>query len=237
MNDSKFIELLNLFLDHEITSADAKLLEAEVRGNPQRRRLYREYCEMQKACVVLAEQAAATTTAPEFNRVETESRDRSWGWGSWGFGTYAAGFCAAAACLALAVVIHDGNGSATAASRAADRAAIASVQIAPPVSSNQSFRREMPRTVSLSPRNAELQPVFVAQSLALTKQQRDTVPPVSPDPRFDWMNRVQVASLQKINADELLFEARTSLQSDSNTFRSRRPIETQLEKAAFQFQR
>lgn len=236
MNDSKFIELLNLFLDHEITPADAKLLEAEVQRSPARRRIYREYCEMQKACVMLAEQAATSTTAPEFDLEKTESRSRSWDMGSWGLGTYAAGFCAAAACLALAVVIRNGNGSATSAPRAVDAAAIASVQIEPSAG-NQQLRREMPRTVSLNPRSTELQPVFVAQSLALTKQQRDAVAPVSPDPRFDWMNRVQVASLQQISADELLFEARTSLQSDANTFRGRRPIEAQFEKAAFQFQR
>lgn len=235
MNDSKFIELLNLFLDHEITPADAKLLEAEVQRSPARRRIYREYCEMQKACVMLAEHAATSTTVPEFNIEKTEAREHSWGLGSWGLGTYAAGFCAAAACLALAVVIRNGNGSATSAPQAVDAAAIASVQIEPSVA-NQQLRREMPRTVSLNPRSPELQPVFIAQSLALTKQQRETVTPVSPDPRFDWMNRVQVASLQQINADELLFDARTSLQSDANTFRSRRPIETQL-KAAFQFQR
>jgi hypothetical protein len=95
----------------------------------------------------------------------------------------------------------------------------------------------MPRTVSLIPRSAELQPVFIAQSLALTKQQRDAVAPVPTDSRFEWMNRVQLTSLQQISADELLFDARASLQPDANTFRSRRPIEPQFEKAAFQFQR
>ncbi len=238
MNDSKFTELLNLFLDHEITPADAKLLEAEVQRDPARRRMYREYCEMQKACVILAEQAATSTTVPQFESVKTESRDRSWGFGSWGLGTYAAGFCAAAACLALTVVIRNGNGSATSAPRAVDAAVIASVQIEPSAGAGtQSLRREMPRTISLSPRSTELQPVFVAQSLALTKQQRDAVTPASVDPRFDWMNRVQVTSLQQISADELLFDARASLQSDANTFRSRRPIETTFERAAYQFQR
>jgi hypothetical protein len=236
MNDERFIELLNLFLDHEITPANAKLLEAEVQFSPERRRIYREYCTMQKACVVLAESAATSATMPEFDIENSEFRGRAWGLGSWGLGAYAASFCAAAACLALALVIRNGNGSASSAPRVGDAAAVASVQIEP-ASGNQQLRREMPRTVSLIPRSAELQPVFIAQSLALTKQQRDALAPVSTDSRFEWMNRVQVTSLQQISADELLFDARALLQPDANTFRSRRPTEAQFEKAAFQFQR
>ena len=39
MNDSEYIELLNLYLDHEISAADAARLEAEVQSNPARRRI------------------------------------------------------------------------------------------------------------------------------------------------------------------------------------------------------
>jgi hypothetical protein len=237
MNDSKFIELLNLFLDCEITPDDAKLMESEVQRSPARRRVYREYCEMQKACIVLAEQTETSASAVEFNTPESYPRSLSWNLGSWGIGAYATGFCAAAACLALAVVIRNGNGSAAAAPRVADSASVASIQIEVPAAREQ-IRREVPLTVSLNPRSTDMHPVFVAQSLALTKQQRDTVASAVPaDPRFDWMNRVQITSLQKFNADELLFETRSSLRSDGNTFRGQRPIESQFEKAAFQFQR
>ena len=54
MKDSEFIELLNLYLDHEITAADAARLEAEVQASPERRRVYQQYCRMQKACTMLA---------------------------------------------------------------------------------------------------------------------------------------------------------------------------------------
>ena len=36
MKDPEFIELLNLYVDHEITSVDAARLEAEVAQNPAR---------------------------------------------------------------------------------------------------------------------------------------------------------------------------------------------------------
>src|SRR5215510_4333714 len=65
MKDSEFIELLNLYLDHEISAADAARLEAEVQSNPSRRRRYQQYCRMQKACKMLAGdfQATADTAA------------------------------------------------------------------------------------------------------------------------------------------------------------------------------
>jgi hypothetical protein len=54
MNDTEFIELLNLYLDHEISTADAARLEAEVQTDIGRRRIYQQYCRMQKACKLAA---------------------------------------------------------------------------------------------------------------------------------------------------------------------------------------
>lgn len=55
MKESEFIELLNLYVDHEIGAEDAKRLEAEVAADPAHRRIYRQYCSMQKACTLLAD--------------------------------------------------------------------------------------------------------------------------------------------------------------------------------------
>ena len=63
MKDSEFTELLNLYLDHEISAADAARLEAEVQINPNRRRVYQEYCRMQKACKLLAHDFACESSA------------------------------------------------------------------------------------------------------------------------------------------------------------------------------
>lgn len=96
MNDSEFIELLNLYLDHEITPADAARLEAEVRGNPERRRTYLEYCRMQKACAILAADFAADRPAPRRESVAT-----GLGWAAAGF----ASFGVVAAGLAIAFTL------------------------------------------------------------------------------------------------------------------------------------
>ena len=56
MNDREFIELLNLYVDREICPEDAVRLEAEVGTHPERRRVYDQYCRMQKACSMLSAQ-------------------------------------------------------------------------------------------------------------------------------------------------------------------------------------
>lgn len=232
MKDSEFIELLNLYLDHEISAADAKRLEAEVQSSPARYRVYREYCQMQKACVVWAEQSAALAVPADSKVIAFESPRTSWG-----FGQYAAGICAAAACVALALVIRGGNGSASIASRASDPELMAKVEIIAPMGGDDEFRSVVPSMVSLNSRPAEFQPVMVASSLALTRQQRDAGAVASADARFDWMNRVQPAALHRTSAADLVFENKPAPQPDNRAFRNRRLIDAQVEQAAFQFQR
>lgn len=105
MKESEFLELLNLYLDHEISAADAERLEAELRQNHERRRVYREYCRMQQACKILAgegtgatEGSGARTNVVPFTPQERRGRSRK---------TYyfAGSAVAAAACVALALVL------------------------------------------------------------------------------------------------------------------------------------
>ena len=55
MKDARFTELLNLYLDHRLSADEAAELEAEVMRNPARRRVYDNYCRMQRACNLLFE--------------------------------------------------------------------------------------------------------------------------------------------------------------------------------------
>lgn len=119
MNDRRFKELLNLFLDHELSEEDARELEAEVRRDPVRRQVYESYCRMQKGCTLLFQgERLRTPERPVLARAIAEARRKVeqpepvafWGRG-W---SYAA---AAVAMVALVgVVIHygppaqDGNG-------------------------------------------------------------------------------------------------------------------------------
>lgn len=108
MNDTEFFEFLNLYLDHEISTADAARLESEVQNNHERRGIYQQYCRMQKACRLVAadfqaESAAAAVLEERkvvaFNPVVAEaaaSRRKRMA------GLYTVGtFAAAAACVAF----------------------------------------------------------------------------------------------------------------------------------------
>lgn len=53
MSEREFLELLNLYLDREITPADADRLEREIRSDAGRHRTYLQYCRMQQAVRLL----------------------------------------------------------------------------------------------------------------------------------------------------------------------------------------
>ncbi|MBT3483512.1 MAG: hypothetical protein HN457_19030, partial [Opitutales bacterium] len=55
MNQDRFIELLNLYLDEEISAADYSDLMLEVSGDPERQKIFEEYRRIYKACTRLGE--------------------------------------------------------------------------------------------------------------------------------------------------------------------------------------
>ena len=53
MDIDRFKELLNLYLDDEISSAELSELISETRRDPERQELFLEYCRIHKACSLL----------------------------------------------------------------------------------------------------------------------------------------------------------------------------------------
>lgn len=49
MNEKRFVELVNLYIDHEISREDLQELEDEVAHNAHRREIYHQYCRLQRA--------------------------------------------------------------------------------------------------------------------------------------------------------------------------------------------
>jgi hypothetical protein len=98
MNDREFIELLNLYVDREISPQDALRLDAEVAGDPQRRKVYDQYCRIQKACTMLSEETFTATMAQTDPSLIEFPAARPWR-----LGPFMAGM-AAAAVVAVAVV-------------------------------------------------------------------------------------------------------------------------------------
>jgi anti-sigma factor RsiW len=96
MKDREFIRLLNLYVDREITADDALRLESEVASNPERRKVYDQYCRIQKACGVLAEEYRESASNEGERVIDFPSAQRT-------FRPAYAGLAAAAA-VAVAVV-------------------------------------------------------------------------------------------------------------------------------------
>jgi anti-sigma factor RsiW len=102
MNDREFIELLNLYVDHEIAADDALRLEKEVAKDPMRREVYDQYCRIQKACSMLSEEMLESAAEDTHPRIAAFPQQRRWGLGS-----LVAGMAAAAACAAVVIVVRN----------------------------------------------------------------------------------------------------------------------------------
>lgn len=220
MKDQEFIELLNLYLDHEIAPADAARLEAEVQASPQRRAVYTQYCRMQKACTSLgADFRAANEVAfdPAVAAVERARRRRQAAF--YGFGSFAA----AAACVAFILI---GRGRPAVNEAAGNRP----VEIA---------ATTPPRTGGIVQR-----PMMVADPLLLSVRnhsEAELAMVVHQTPEsLAWIQGVQLAPLQLgVAAAELRFDASpTTLRPEVRTLvTSPGTGEKAAEMTAFRFEK
>lgn len=242
MKESEFIELLNLYLDHEISAADAARLEAEVQANPARRRIYRDYCQMQKACKVLAEEfRGEPVVVPQGKVIDfSTARPRS----EKGNFYVAGAVAAAAACVAIVFVGENrqqlpstsGNEMIVAAPAVpTENAATAtSLPARTEVPAARLVRQTEPR------RNGPLMTdtVFLRDSAQSDAILRDAAEQAAS--HFAWMEQVQLAPVQhRLSQPELRFEARPpSLRTEARTFTNRQQaVDATVEMTAFQFQR
>jgi hypothetical protein len=225
VNETRFIELLNLYVDHQIGPREAAELEAEILSNPARRRTYQDYCRMQRACGLLCDRER--TQAPvsfvfEKSLQETElkiealsSRRNT------GRGVYTATFVGLTAMAACAVFVLTRSGQTTGTGDLTSAPLIAEV---PAVS---------PAPVINPVPNAH--PVFVAQNVALA---REIEPVPTERAALDWLQRVELPPVQRVLVEEGAFEAKPTLQQDNRVFRSgSRLVQGNAEFTAFQFQR
>jgi len=223
MKESKFIELLNLYVDHQISASDAALLEAEIQRNPERRKIYREYCQMQKACAILAESFRPQTLPTGGQVVEFPAR-RS----RWTAATYAMGALAAAACVALVVVNRNGP-SESASPPTPSMAAV--VEEAPAVAVEaESAPEAAPAVVPSAPARQPLQPVFAGLV-------SDAANDSAGRPTLDWVNQV---NLQPVAIDKLRFETQSTFHTENRMLQRPFPSterEDEVLPVAWRFQR
>ncbi|HWA10494.1 MAG TPA: hypothetical protein VG838_13695 [Opitutaceae bacterium] len=225
MKDTKFIELLNLYIDQQIDPADAARLEEEIARNPARRVTYQQYCRMHRACTMMFEQSrptsdvgvnVATAAAIADEKIRTFSAPRrSYAWVGYGVGL------AAAACVAVIF---------------AYRPAL------PPAGSGQEVVQVAPKPAAPAPL-APASPANYQAVAAFSQTPRRPAASVEQQPSLDWMRQVQFTPIVNVSAQELVFEQAAPNQADQRAFHSRLPVQNtsalplNAEKAAWQFER
>lgn len=222
MKDNRFIELVNLYIDRQITSAEAAELEAEMQASPRRRAIYRQYCQLHSATKQVYDRFRATALEPQPAAVsgrtviENFKNRPRFHW------VHYVGGAAAAACLALLFVRHNAQpqpGSAALARvepKAAVPAAIAPVVLPAPA----------PSLVSLH-NNRMTEPAYPGLLTALRQDEQQAL----------ITEEVPVSRLPSL-FDDGVFEMRPVLPvNGQRTFRSKLTPAQPAEFTAFQFQR
>jgi hypothetical protein len=223
MKDKEFTELLNLYLDHEISPADAARLEAEVQRDPARRQVYLEYCRMAKACSLLAD--TVTTEAPVIAEFAPTRR-------TWFPALYATAGLAAAACVAFVVFLNRNPESAPASGQALTQKTVPAAATLVNSGVPAAEGRNIPRTVTVLAPQTEFQPV----TLALRLNQPETSTPALQDLRLTWIDEVQISSLPKASVESLRFETAKMPLRNGPEHLGPGALEPE-ELSAFQFQR
>jgi hypothetical protein len=229
MKDSEFIELLNLYLDHEISAAGAARLEAEVQRNPARREIYRQYCQMHKACSMLA--AECSTASPEAKKIVAFEQPRR---AVWQPVLWSATGLAAAACAAFVLLNRNPAPTSESAAPAAQYAVpVVEPQTPPPASDSRAFAR----TVTTTSRPAELQPALNAKAFSLTNNQGAVA--LTPE-QFEWLRNVKLTPMPQAPSVEHLMRFETqpaTLKTGPATYRSGRPMQVEAEFIGFEFKK
>jgi anti-sigma factor RsiW len=229
MKDQEFIELLNLYLDHEISPADAARLEAEVQSNPRRHQIYRQYCRMQKACTVLSRDFASEQVPAASVVAFEQPVRRSSPMGA----VLAFGGLAAAACVAVFVGLRQRTTDAVAATIAQKSINVAPVAVA---DNTPALRPGLVHAVSVpTPPSAATGNRLLlsksAQAEALMAAAADQT-----EARFEWMRTVQLTPLpQGVPAENLRFDSVPAAPIDLRPRDSRTAPNTEPEWVGFKF--
>lgn len=251
MKDSEFINLLNLYLDHEISAADAARLEAEVQSNPERRRVYREYCQMQKACKVLTadfqtEPVIATNRRVIDFRGAKQRQQRTSLFYTVGTLT------AAAACIAIVVIGR--NPAPEAQSQAPSVAALvqtAEKKISQAVgelhAASNASDHSAPAVAPAAPLGrfapGDLRGTFVNAPLTLEDARAEALATAAANRakgQFAWMHDLQIAPMHQAPAQALTpaGDVRPALlQIESKTYNSDRPLDPNVTPMVLRFQK
>ncbi len=231
MKDQRFIELLNLYIDRQITAEETAELEAEIQHDPARQAVYHQYCKIHTATKLVYESfraGASEQPAAGASRAATielfESRRRRSYWG------YYAGGLAAAACLALVFVrqVSPSASHAPLLAAAPKPAVVVTPSTTPqPAAPVREIAATDPVNNPISLRNSAANPDYSALLVALREQDEERA-----------LTERWQANRSPSLFDDNLFEAKAGFPANEpRTTRTRNTPSQQAEFTAFQFQR
>ncbi len=224
MNDREFIELLNLYVDKEISHEDALRLEAEVGASPERRKVYDQYCRIQRACCELAEQMAEST-AERPASLGAELRAPI----AWRMAPFMVGL-AAAACVAVLFGLRERGASAV---KASPGVAVEFPVARPAAVAADTSGADDPMTAVFSLRLAAGQPERTGARALFAMDEAS-----SQMPQLSWIEDIHMAPVLGAAHSQFLFSEKPDLKAPISNGSQNRPGSQQpAEMAAFRFQR
>lgn len=249
MKESRFIELLNLYVDHQLSAVEAAELETEIARNSGRRSTYQQYCRMQKACTVLFEQERAHAPASRKLAASLKAADRKiveFPYSRPHRAYFPVGLLAAAACVAFVFArfhpLTPGSKTAPQSDLQANvitHAAPAAVEAVQPVTIPASYT---PSQESATPR-ASFYSVFATRNSGRTNgassnQFNDEDSNATTAVSYSWMRDVQLAPVQPLSTTTLSLKSSSLVSSEERVLQSRKPVKSNSDPtAAWQFQR
>ncbi|HEY5080167.1 MAG TPA: zf-HC2 domain-containing protein [Opitutaceae bacterium] len=219
MTDQEFIELLNLYVDREISASDAARLEAAVLESPRRRSIYDQYCKMQKACRLLSDRCTESEADAESIVFPAPS--------GWRAGPLLMGL--AAACLLAVVGLRF-------------RGALAPGR-APRVSADPAGSLAVSPSAETRRQSDGMQPVYFAHAPAQQAARGVATLFANSDPlaqpeQLNWIGDIHLAPVAFAPAPEFLLGQRPDLKAAVLTdSKDDRELQPAAEMIAFRFQR
>ena len=236
MNDRRFTELLNLYLDHQITAAEAAELEAAVHSSPARRRTYEEYCVLQRACSQLGSNArACAPIAPRFARsvqdverkITAPRRAHRW------YPLQLGGLATLAMAAGFALVLTLNQSPQSDPAHVTGNQGPAAIHSAPILVAASSTK--LPEVAAVTP--FTVHPSLVAIGLAAA-QNADDSQAAGPDREaLEWTQRVDQLPRSTLVLDEQAFTARAMVPVDTHVFKRPHSLQNNAEFTGFQLSR
>lgn len=229
MKESRFIELLNLYIDQQISPKEAAELEAEIARSPAHHRTYLQYCRMHRGCAMLFENFRAPAAPLAQALRQADGKITAFPARSPRFTRMAgaAGLAVAAACVAFVLVNQPvATGPSQAAAKPAP-VALTQVNVSP-----ESFRAA---AMGADARQPKFQTVFATSRASVAGGNHATTS--AQRAAFEWMNRIELSPMPVPDNAQMVFGPPAESTSPDLHFQHVRGAEQPAaEMTAFEFQ-